>query len=64
MRTKLKCIDFKKIHQAGSEGILMVRIAIAVNDFISGNYFFEMAKKIKADPKTKDIWTWACAIFN
>ena len=55
MRTKLRCIDFKRIQQAGPEGALMVRLAIAVNDFISGNYFFEMAGKMKAEPKSKDI---------
>ena len=54
MRTSIHLIEFKRIHQAGDEGFLIVRIACAVNDLISGNYFCRIAERLKADPKTKD----------
>lgn len=40
---------------SGDEGALIVRIAIAVNNFMSGSYLMHVAKEVESKPKTREL---------
>ena len=48
-------VSFQKIDQAGKEGALMVRLALAVNNFVSGGHLLRYAKNLKSDDKTFEM---------
>jgi len=46
-------VGFQKIEQAGDEGVLMTRLAIAVNNFMSGRTLLNYSKQIRDNPATE-----------
>ena len=55
MRTTISFVDFGKIDNSGEEGALMMRLAIAVNNFMSTDYLFSEARQLREDRGTKDF---------
>ena len=55
MRTQISFVSFERIEQAGEEGALMMRLAIAINNLMASDYLFNEANRLTESDKTKDI---------
>lgn len=55
MRSQTVLVRYSHIKCDGAAGVLVTRLAVAVNNCMSGQYLVTSANKLKQDPKTADL---------